>query len=174
MTADQARQSFLPALAGGVALAVHKLVPNQQASEISGIYARFLLWVITAGLFLGFTQRLWRHSQLSWRRPLRLPFAAFANVMRWSALNADVLGVGALLICAWEMITLKLNLMPLPYFPGPDAVFYTLVADWAATGRGTGCSCHGRSACPAKQVVRTGGRWIISFSIRTGCRPSSR
>src|SRR5262245_6491280 len=97
---------FMPVLAAGIALAVHWWVPNKRASEISGMYARFLLGVVIAGLFLGFTQRLWRHSKLSLRRPLRMPFAAISNVMRWSVLNADVLGVGVLLICAWEMITL--------------------------------------------------------------------
>ena len=168
--------AFLPALAGGVALAVHKLVPNEQASEISGVYARFLLGVITAGLFLGFTQRLWRRSQLSWRRPLRLPFAAFSNVMRWSALNADVLGVGVLLICAWEMVTLKLNLMPLPYFPGPDAVFYTLVVDWAATGRGQPglFECMWQSLLLLLKGYLTGCMLGVVFGVLVGWFPEAR
>jgi NitT/TauT family transport system permease protein len=178
---DQPRErsllvAFLPALAGGVALAVHKLVPNGQASEISGVYARFLLGVITAGLFLGFTQRLWRHSKLSWRRPFRLPFAAFANVMRWSALNADVLGVGVLLICAWEMITLKLHLMPLPYFPGPDAVIYTLVTDWAATGRGQPglFECMWQSLLLLLKGYLTGATLGVVFGVLIGWFPEAR
>jgi NitT/TauT family transport system permease protein len=168
--------AFLPALTAGLALAVHKLVPNQQASEVSGIYARFLMGIITAGLLLGFTQRLWRRSQLSWRRPIRLPFAAFSNVMRWSALNADVLGVGVLLICAWEMVTLKLHLMPLPYFPGPDAVLYTLVADWAATGRGQPglFECMWQSLLLLLKGYLTGCTLGVVFGVLVGWFPEAR
>jgi hypothetical protein len=49
--------AFLPAVAAGIALAVHKFVPDGQSTETAGLYARFLIGVIIAGLVLGFTQR---------------------------------------------------------------------------------------------------------------------
>nr|AQQ74903.1 hypothetical protein [uncultured bacterium] len=167
---------FLPALAAGIALAVHKWVPNQQASEVSGVYARFLLGVIFAGLLLGFTQPLWRHITLSWRRPLQLPLAAFSNIMRWSVINADVLGVGLLLVCAWELITLKFDWMPLPYFPGPDAVIRTLVVDWAATGRGQPglFECMWQSLLLLMKGYLTGSALGITFGVLIGWFPQAR
>ncbi len=168
--------AFLPALAGGVALAVHWWIPNLQASEVSGVYARVLLGVIVAGLFLGFTQRLWRHAQLSWRRPFRLPLAAFSNIMRWSVRNADVLAAGVLLVCAWEMITLKADLMPLPYFPGPDAVIRTLVVDWAATGRGQPglAECMWQSLLLLLKGYVAGSTLGIIFGVLIGWFPQAR
>jgi NitT/TauT family transport system permease protein len=96
--------------------------------------------------------------------------------MRWSALNADVLGVGVLLICAWEMITLKLHLMPLPYFPGPDAVFYTLVADWAATGRGQPglFECMWQSLLLLLKGYLTGSTLGVVFGVLIGWFPEAR
>lgn len=168
--------AFLPALAAGIGLAVHRWVPNGQDTEISGLYAGFLLGVIIAGLVLGFTQRLWRPAGLSLRRPLRLPFAALSNVMRWSVLNADVLAVGVLLLCAWEMITLKLDLMPLPYFPGPDAVFRTLVDDWSATGQGQPglAECMWHSLLLLLKGYLAGSTLGITFGVLVGWFPQAR
>lgn len=168
--------AFLPALAAGVGLAVHRWVPNRQATEISGLYARFLVGVIIAGLVLGFTQRLWRPARLSWRRPFRLPVSAFSNVMRWSVFNADVIAAGVLLMCAWELITLKFNLMPLPYFPGPDAVARTLVADWAATGRGQPglFECMWQSLLLLLKGYLTGSTLGVIFGVLVGWFPQAR
>src|SRR5207237_1358403 len=58
------------------------------------------------------------------------------NVMHWCVVNAPILAAATALLCAWDVITLKLALMPLPYFPGPDAVFQTLVDGWRSPGRG--------------------------------------
>jgi NitT/TauT family transport system permease protein len=168
--------AFLPVLASGIGLAVHRWVPNQQATDVSGLYARFLLGVLAAGLVLGFTQRLWRQSNLNWRRPFHLPLAAFSNVMRWSVLNADVLATGVLLACAWELITLKFNLMPLPYFPGPDAVVRTLVADWSSTGRGQpGLSeCMWQSLLLLLKGYLTGSTLGVTFGVLVGWFPQAR
>ena len=58
-------------------------------------------------------------------------------MLHWCVANAADPGRRACCCCArWDLITLKLALMPLPYFPGPDAVLQTLVDDWASAGRG--------------------------------------
>src|SRR5204863_7013026 len=116
-----------------VALAVHKALPNRQNAVPSGIYARFLIALIAAFTLLGFTQRVWRRMTPTWRN-FRL--AATTNLFRWCVASAPIVGVGVLLLWAWDLVTLKYNLMPLPYFPGPDAVLQTLVDDWGSAGLG--------------------------------------
>lgn len=166
----------LPAMAAGLALAVHKWVPNQQNTEVSGLYARFLQGVIVAGLVLAFTQRLWRRAGFPWRRPHRLFLAAVSNVMRWCVLNADVLAAGVLLLCAWELITLKFNLMPLPYFPGPDSVFLTLVTDWFASGMGQPglAQCMWESLLLLMKGYLTGSALGVTFGVLVGWFPEAR
>lgn len=38
------------------------------------------------------------------------------------------------LLALWELVTLKLGLLPLPYFPGPDKVLGALREDWKLLG----------------------------------------
>jgi len=125
--------TFLPCIAAAIALAVHRWVPSQQSHEPTRLYPRLLLVVIVAGILLGLTQRFWRHIKPSIRN---LPVAAISNLLHWCVASAPILAAGMLLLCAWDLITLKLALMPLPYFPGPDAVFQTLVDDWHSAGQG--------------------------------------
>ncbi len=44
--------------------------------------------------------------------------------------GAPLLAVVFLLAGIWDIATLKLNLLPLPYFPGPGKVLASLVGDW--------------------------------------------
>jgi NitT/TauT family transport system permease protein len=37
-------------------------------------------------------------------------------------------------VTIWEVVTLKLGLLPLPYFPGPDKVLGALAEDWKLIG----------------------------------------
>jgi NitT/TauT family transport system permease protein len=168
--------AFLPAVAAGLALALHYGLPNGQDTDVSGLYARCLVGVIVAASFLGLTQRLWRPLEMSWRRPLHLPLAAVSNVLRWCVLNGDVLAAGVMLFCAWELITLKFNLMPLPYFPGPDAVFRTLVADWASTGRGQPglAECMWASLFLLLKGYLAGSALGVTFGVLVGWFPQAR
>lgn len=34
----------------------------------------------------------------------------------------------------WDILTSKLNILPLPYFPGPDKVFEVFISDWKLIG----------------------------------------
>ena len=95
-----------------VALLVHKFVPNQQ----SPFPTRYYPYVLLAGLCA---------------IPVLMGLGAlWAPVGRWFRHNAPILGGAALVLCAWDLITLKLALMPLPYFPGPDVILVSLREDW--------------------------------------------
>lgn len=48
----------------------------------------------------------------------------------WARHIAPLVGAGILLASAWDLITLKFALLPLPFFPGPDAVLTALADDW--------------------------------------------
>jgi hypothetical protein len=105
--------------------------------------------ILVAGLALALTQRLWRQRMQSSLRnlPIALPF----NALHWCVANAPIVAAGVLLLCAWDLITLKLNWMPLPYFPGPDGVLQTLVDDWRSAGQGQPglAECMTQSLLPA-------------------------
>jgi NitT/TauT family transport system permease protein len=168
--------AFLPSLVAAAALAVHWYVPNRQKTETTGLYPRLLLGAIVAGLLLGLTQRLWRHAPVSIRRPLRLPHAILSNVLHWCVANAAILAAGIALVCAWDLITLKLALMPLPYFPGPDAVFQTLVDDWASAHGGQ----PGLAECMAHSLLLLMSGYLlgcalgVTFGVLIGWYPGAR
>ncbi|HEV3167260.1 MAG TPA: ABC transporter permease subunit [Isosphaeraceae bacterium] len=102
-----------PAAAALVALVVHKLVPTRQTSLPTHLYPVLLEILLAATLVLAAAQWAWRRL-----RP-------------WARHNAPLLAGGILVLCAWDLITLKLALMPLPYFPGPDAVLRGMFDDRA-------------------------------------------
>jgi NitT/TauT family transport system permease protein len=47
----------------------------------------------------------------------------------WDRRNAPLAAGAVLAFCAWDLVTLKLGWMSLPFFPGPDAVLAALVQD---------------------------------------------
>ena len=126
-------KAFTPVVTAGIALAVHRGVPNGQNATPSGIYARFLIGVMIAYFLLGLTQHLWRRVTPTWRN---FPVAALFNLLRWCVNSAPIIGAGMLVLCCWDLVTLKWNWMPLPYFPGPDGVLRTLLDDWRSAGLG--------------------------------------
>jgi NitT/TauT family transport system permease protein len=78
---------------------------------------------------------LW--ERLPWWRPVvrlrRLLLGAVWDVCLalrpWDRRNAPLAAGGVLAFCAWDLLTLKLDWLTLPYFPGPDAVLAALVQD---------------------------------------------
>ncbi len=46
----------------------------------------------------------------------------------------------AIFFSAWEVATAKLGLLPMPFFPPPQALFEVLVDDWARLAQSTGAS----------------------------------
>ena len=111
-----------PAVAAGAALAVHLLLPNGQVPQVGWTrhlapwlhpYPALLEGALVVVLLVIAVQWAWR--------PLR----------RWASHYAPLLAGAIAAFCAWDLITLKLNWMTLPYFPGPDEVLAALVEDRA-------------------------------------------
>jgi NitT/TauT family transport system permease protein len=101
-----------PAGAALAALLVHELAPNRQDGIVTGLYALLLQGVLLAALLIACAQCIWR--------PLR-PWAR----------HYGPLVAGAMVALEFlDAITLKLNWLPLPYFPGPDAVLQALAGDY--------------------------------------------
>jgi len=164
---------FAPSVAAAVAWAVHHWVPNHQTSKPTRIYPLFLLTVLAAGIVLGLTQRLWRRVKPSlWN----FPAAFISNLLHWSVSSAPVLAAGVLLLCAWDLVTLKLALVPLPYFPGPDAVLQTLVNDWRSAGLGQ----PGLAECMSSSLVLLFSGYLagslagIACGVMIGWFPAAR
>jgi NitT/TauT family transport system permease protein len=103
--------AFALPLAGLAALLIHWLVPNQQSAIPTGVYPKLLQILLAATLLLTLVQWAWR--------PLR----------NWVRHYGPLLAGGFFVLTLWDLITLKLNWMPLPYFPGPDVVFQGMLDD---------------------------------------------
>jgi len=58
--------------------------------------------------------------------------------------KGPILAAGTLLLCGWEMITLKFALLPMPYFPGPILIAYQLRV--AASRSASGCADFRKSS----------------------------
>jgi NitT/TauT family transport system permease protein len=56
-------------------------------------------------------------------------YAAVRQTRAWVQHHAPLLAGAIMLLCAWDLATLKLALMPLPYFPGPDMVLAGMIED---------------------------------------------
>ncbi len=109
-----------PAVVALVALAVHAWMPNLQPEPLTGVdtapvwshpYPLLAETILAVSLAAAVGQGAWR--------PLR------AWVQYYAPLGAGALGV----VILWDLVTLKLNWMRLPFFPGPDLVFSRLIAD---------------------------------------------
>lgn len=106
-------QAFIPCAATIVALAVDRLLPNDQTTlPMSGRYPLLLEWLLGITSLLAIAQ-------------LALP-----SLRLWLRAKSPLLAVAILTLCVWDLITLKLGWMPLPYFPGPDMVLRGLVDEW--------------------------------------------
>ena len=100
-----------PAVAASAALLVHILVPNRQSGPPTGPYPILLAALLALALAFAAAQWAW-HRLRPWVRH-HAPLLAGA-----------VVGLGA-----WDLVTLKLAWMPLPYFPGPDMVLRGMIDD---------------------------------------------
>ena len=101
----------LPALAALAAYGLTSLMPSKDADEPSSLYPKLLLIVLVATLL----------------------FAIAAKVVarfRPSAIYGAPLITAAIATAAvWDLVTAKLRLMPMPYFPGPEWVLQGLIDD---------------------------------------------
>ncbi len=95
----------------GIALAVHYLLPKVKGTAESTYYPRLLLFALGVGLLGAALYPLSERVRKAMRQKCPLFGVAF-------------FGLGI-----WELITSCLGLLPLPYFPGPEAVIAALVGD---------------------------------------------
>jgi NitT/TauT family transport system permease protein len=104
-----------PAATAGAALLAHQLLPSTQlgAPQATQAYPLVLQGLLAVLLLLALMQWVWR--------PVR----------HWIRHHSPLLAVAVLALAAWDLVTLKLGWMPLPYFPGPDTVFQALYDDRA-------------------------------------------
>ncbi|HEU0207956.1 MAG TPA: ABC transporter permease subunit [Candidatus Udaeobacter sp.] len=95
-----------------IALAIHFLLPKREPVPPSHYYPLLLSVMFVLGL-LGAAV---------------YPF--FNSVRKWMRQMSPILCVAAVAAGIWELVTSCLGLLPLPYFPGPEAVFGSMVNDY--------------------------------------------
>ena len=111
-------------LAASLALAMHLFISGKEPAHTgsseglmpwveSHAYLLLLSGVLTASLGATAVQRLW------------------PGLRRWMRGMCPILAAGAGLLSVWEVITAGVQLLPMPYFPGPAAVLQSLVSDRA-------------------------------------------
>jgi NitT/TauT family transport system permease protein len=100
-----------PVVVASVGLGLHLLLPSRQSPLPTRPYPWLLVGLLVGSLGLAGLALLW------------------PRVRPWARHHAPLLAgaVGALI--GWDMITLKLGWMPLPYFPGPDMVLQGMIDD---------------------------------------------
>jgi len=107
---EWARVLALPA-ATVIALGVHQGLPNQGPKVTTHSYPMLLVALLIVGLAGAVAQAIW-------------PVAR-----RVVEDKAPLLAAGVLLVCAWELITVKMGLLPLMYFPAPETILQSLIDD---------------------------------------------
>jgi NitT/TauT family transport system permease protein len=107
---EWARVLGLP-VAAGVALLVHQVFPNQGPRVTTHSYPTLLAALLVLGVMGAVMQAVWPAAR------------------RVVEDKAPLLAAGVLILCAWDVITVKLALLPLMYFPGPETILQTLIDD---------------------------------------------
>lgn len=110
---------FLPLIILLVDLVIHLTLPNKQGFTITRYYPALLeiLIIIYAALLIVAIKNMKLGEKLSEKGPLLIAVFALLEI--------------------WDVATLKLKLLPLPYFPGPDKVLNSLFTDWSMLGIST-------------------------------------
>jgi NitT/TauT family transport system permease protein len=95
---------LLPSLAAMAALLIHTLPPSRQTALPTRLYPMLLGALLAVSVVAAAVHWAW-----PWPRA-------------WIRHHAPLLAGAIALMESWDLITLKLAWMPLPYFPGPDLV----------------------------------------------------
>jgi NitT/TauT family transport system permease protein len=100
-----------PLPAALAALLIHWLLPDRSEEPSTGLYRLLLEAFFVTAAVAAVTQWLWQPTR------------------GWVRHYAPLLAGATALLCVWDLITIKLDIMPLPFFPGPDGVLAGLVAE---------------------------------------------
>jgi NitT/TauT family transport system permease protein len=98
-------------LAAAFALGLHFLIAKNEPPIETHSYRLLFGEVIAVAIVLALMRRF------------------FPRVRRWMARMWPIFTGAILLLCIWDLITLRFHLLPLPYFPGPAAVLRNLIND---------------------------------------------
>jgi NitT/TauT family transport system permease protein len=105
---NQARRVSLKSIApAGAALAVyllHRALPNEQTALPTRLYPGLLIALLATSIVLAMVQLVWPRLRSRARQ------------------NGPLIAGAIFAIGLWDLVTLKLAWLPLPYFPGPDMV----------------------------------------------------
>ena len=97
--------------AAAIGLAVHYFVPKSEPLFSTNFYPTFLRLMLCLGVAGAIGQ--------IFSLPLR----------RWMRQTCPIIGVAVLTSSVWEFVTSCMKWLPLPYFPGPEAVMAALASD---------------------------------------------
>jgi sulfonate transport system permease protein len=95
-----------------IALAIHFFVPKSEPVAPTHYYPLLLFVMLGLGL-LG---------------AALYPFSE--RLRKWMRQMCPILGVATMTAGIWDLVTSCLGLLPLPYFPGPEGVFGSMVSDY--------------------------------------------
>jgi NitT/TauT family transport system permease protein len=112
--------ALLAPAAALLALMLHRWLPNRQSPLPTHAYPIFLKCVLGITLLAAV-----------WMLGFSFLDAAVRWGVAWVRSMGPLVAVGILLLAAWDLITLKFALLPLPHFPGPDMVFQSFLDDWS-------------------------------------------
>ena len=98
-------------LAAICALALHKFIAKNEPPLEAHSYRLLFIEVIAVAIVLALLRRF------------------SPALRRWMANMWPVFTAAIVLVCVWDIITLGLRLLPLPYFPGPAAVLRSMIND---------------------------------------------
>ncbi len=94
-------------------LAIHHFVSGNEMPAETHTYTVFLAIVLGAALAALAVQRFW------------------PGLRRWMQETCPILAAALVALCVWDVITVGLHWLPMPYFPGPAGVLQSMVNDRA-------------------------------------------
>jgi NitT/TauT family transport system permease protein len=102
---------FAPMIAAGLAILAESFLPNRQAVPASSAFGMTLVFLLCIGVGTAVSQFIdgWPGQ--------------------WARRNSSLIAGGIVLLLLWDLVTVKWNWLPLPYFPGPQRVLSALIDD---------------------------------------------
>jgi len=98
-------------IAAAFALALHALIAKNEPPLEAHSYRLLFIEVIAVAIVLALLRRF------------------SPRLRQWMASMWPIFTVAIVMLCVWDLITLGVRLLPLPYFPGPSAVLRNMIND---------------------------------------------